>query len=49
MSRTETSQTGQREEKQMKQEFIDLLRSTKRNGIEDLIKFLEKTYLYTSQ
>ena len=33
----------------MKQEFIDLLRSTKREGIEDLIKFLEeKTDFYTA-
>lgn len=33
----------------MKQEFIDLLKSTKREGIEDLIKFLEeKTDFYTA-
>ena len=27
----------------MKEEFLSLLRSTKREGIEDLINFLEKT------
>ena len=27
----------------MKEEFIELLRSTKREGIEDLISFIEKT------
>lgn len=33
----------------MKEEFINLLRSTKREGIEDLIKFLEeKTDFYTA-
>ena len=33
----------------MKQEFIELLRSTKRDGIEDLIKFLEeKTDFYSA-
>ena len=33
----------------MKEEFIELLRSTKREGIEDLIKFIEeKTDFYTA-
>ncbi len=32
----------------MKEEFIKLLRSTKREGIEDLIGFLEKTDFYTA-
>ena len=32
----------------MKEEFIQLLRSTKREGIEDLINFIEKTDFYTA-
>ena len=32
----------------MKEEFINLLRSTKRAGIEDVITFLEKTDFYTA-
>ena len=32
----------------MKEEFIELLRSTKREGIEDLINFIEKTDFYTA-
>ncbi|MBR4260835.1 MAG: hypothetical protein IKQ33_02635, partial [Clostridia bacterium] len=33
----------------MKEEFIELLRSTKREGIEELIKFIEdKTDFYTA-
>lgn len=32
----------------MKEEFISLLKSTKREGIEDLINFLEKTDFYTA-
>ena len=32
----------------MKEEFINLLRSTNREGIEDLISFLEKTDFYTA-
>ena len=30
----------------MKEEFIDLLRSTKREGVEEIINFLEKTDFY---
>ena len=30
----------------MKEEFIELLRSTKREGIEDVIQFIEKTDFY---
>ena len=32
----------------MKEEFIELLRSTKRDGIEDLINFIEKTDFFTA-
>ncbi|MBE5806393.1 MAG: HD domain-containing protein [Clostridiales bacterium] len=32
----------------MKEEFIQLLRSTKRDGIEDLISFIEKTDFFTA-
>lgn len=32
----------------MKEEFIELLRSTKREGIEDLISFIEKTDFFTA-
>ena len=32
----------------MKEEFLNLLRSTKREGIEDLIKFIEKTDFFTA-
>lgn len=32
----------------MKEQFIELLRSTKREGIEELISFLEKTDFYTA-
>lgn len=32
----------------MKEEFIELLRSTKREGIEDLINFIEKTDFFTA-
>ena len=32
----------------MKEKFIELLRSTKREGIENLIDFLEKTDFYTA-
>lgn len=32
----------------MKEKFIELLRETKREGIEDLIDFLEKTDFYTA-
>ena len=32
----------------MKQEFIELLRSTNREGIEELISFIEKTDFYTA-
>lgn len=30
----------------MKEEFIELLRSTKREGIEEVIQFIEKTDFY---
>ena len=32
----------------MKEEFIELLRSTKREGIENLLAFLEKSDFYTA-
>lgn len=32
----------------MKDKFIELLRSTKREGIENLISFLEKTDFFTA-
>lgn len=32
----------------MKEEFIELLRSTKREGMEELINFIEKTDFYTA-
>lgn len=49
MSPSRIGSIVKRKEKLMKQEFIDLLRSTKREGIEDLIKFLEeKTDFYTA-
>ena len=32
----------------MKEEFIELLKSTKREGIEDLINFIEKTDFFTA-
>ena len=32
----------------MKEEFIELLRSTKREGIENLLNFLEKSDFYTA-
>ena len=32
----------------LKNQFIELLRSTKREGIEDLIKFLEKSDFFTA-
>lgn len=32
----------------MKEEFIELLRSTKREGIENLLNFLENQILYST-
>ena len=32
----------------MKERFLELLRSTKREGIENLISFIEKTDFYTA-
>lgn len=32
----------------LKNQFIELLKSTKREGIEDLIKFLEKSDFFTA-
>ena len=32
----------------LKEEFVNLLRSSEREGIEDLIKFLEKSDFYTA-